>query len=79
MLTVEPNNKLSYKWNYAHDDPAYNLKSIVTFTLSPAGKGTHLRMEQVGFRPEQKQALGGARYGWEQFLTKLDALLARTE
>ncbi|HEU4655497.1 MAG TPA: SRPBCC domain-containing protein [Steroidobacteraceae bacterium] len=79
VLTVEPNKKLSYTWNYAHDDPAYNLKSVVTFTLSAAGKGTHLRMEQVGFRPEQKQASGGARYGWEQFFTKLDGLLGRTE
>lgn len=79
VLTVEPNKKLSYTWNYAHDDPAYALKSVVTFTLSAAGKGTHLRMEQVGFRPEQKQASGGARYGWEQFFTKLDGVLTRTE
>jgi uncharacterized protein YndB with AHSA1/START domain len=79
VLTIEPNKTLSYTWNYAHDDPAYNLQSVVTFTLSSAGKGTLLRMEQVGFRPEQKQASGGARYGWEQFFTKLEGLLGRTE
>src|SRR3954464_435602 len=79
VLTIEPNKTLSYTWNYAHADPAYNLQSVVTFTLSTAGKGTLLRMEQVGFRPEQKQASGGARYGWEQFFTKLEGLLGRTE
>jgi uncharacterized protein YndB with AHSA1/START domain len=79
VMSLEPNKSLSYTWNYAHDDPAYNLRSIVTFTLTAAGKGTRLRMEQVGFRPEQKQATGGARYGWEQFFTKLDGLLARIE
>ena len=79
VLTIEPNKTLSYTWNYAHDDPAYNLQSVVTFTLSSVGKGTLLRMEQVGFRPEQKQASGGARHGWEQFFTKLEGVLTRAE
>ena len=48
------------------------LKSIVTFTLTPTGKGTHLRMERSGFRHLQKQALGGARAGWNQFFNTLD-------
>lgn len=77
VLTVEPNRSLSYSWDFAHDDPAYALKSVVTFTLTPSPKGTHLRMEQVGFRPEQKQAFGGARAGWQEFLGKLEELLAR--
>jgi Activator of Hsp90 ATPase homolog 1-like protein len=34
VLAVEPNRTLSYTWNFAHDDAAYNLKSVVTFTLS---------------------------------------------
>ena len=42
----------------------------------PAG-GTRLRMEQEGFRPDQKQAFGGAHAGWKQFLDKLDGLLAK--
>src|SRR6516162_1189721 len=55
VLTIEPNKTLSYTWN------AYGLESVVTFTVTPTGKGTRLRMEQSGFRPEQKQAYGGAR------------------
>jgi uncharacterized protein YndB with AHSA1/START domain len=79
VLAVEPHRTLSYTWNFAHDDPAYDLRSIVTFTLTPTSTGTHLRMEQSGFRPEQKQAHGGAKYGWQQFLAKLEQVLARAD
>ncbi len=77
VLTVEPNRALAYTWNFAHDDAAYNLESVVTFTLTPTDTGTHLRVEQSGFRPEQKQAFGGAHVGWKQFLAKLDQVLTR--
>ena len=77
VLAIEPGRTLSYTWNFAHDDPAYALKSVVTFTLSPTAAGTHLRMEQAGFRPEQKQAFGGAKMGWQQFFAKLEDVAAR--
>jgi uncharacterized protein YndB with AHSA1/START domain len=77
VLEVEPHSRLSYTWNFDHEDPAYGLKSVVTFTLSPSPRGTLLRMEQAGFRPNQKQALGGARAGWMDFLGKLEAVLGR--
>ena len=79
VLEVEPNQTLAYTWDFAHDDPAFDLKSVVTFTLTPTGAGTHLRMEQEGFRPDQKQAFGGARAGWQQFLGKLEQVLAGTD
>ncbi|MET0868295.1 MAG: SRPBCC domain-containing protein [Pseudorhodoplanes sp.] len=79
VLTVEPNRTLSYTWNFAHDDATFNLQSVVLFTLTPTPAGTHLRMEQSGFRPDQKQAYGGARHGWQQFLEKLEQVLARGE
>lgn len=75
VLTVEPERQLAYSWDFVHDDPAFALRSVVTFTLTPTGTGTRLRMEQVGFRPDQKQALGGARHGWAAFMDRLDALL----
>ena len=74
---VEAQRTLSYTWDFAHDDPAYDLKSVVTFTLTPTGTGTRLRMEQTGFRPEQKQALGGANAGWQQLLDRLAEVLAQ--
>ncbi len=77
VLAVEQNRTLSYTWDFKHDDAAYDLKSVVTFTLTPTAKGTHLRMEQSGFRPTQKQAFGGAHAGWKQFFDKLDQVVAR--
>ena len=67
---VEPNRTLSYSWD------ALGLESIVTWTLTPSGTGTHLRMEQVGFRPDQQQAYQGAKYGWPKFFEKLEQVLA---
>lgn len=79
VLAVEPNKTLSYTWNLEHQDPAFDLRSVVTFTLTPTPTGTHLRMEQSGFRPDQRRAYGGAKMGWPQFLEKLEQLLDRTD
>jgi uncharacterized protein YndB with AHSA1/START domain len=79
VLVVEPNKELSYTWNFKHDDASFNLESVVTFTLTPTGTGTRLRMEQVGFRPDQRQAFGGAHAGWKQFFEKLEQVLARAD
>ncbi len=78
VLAIEPHRTLSYSWDHVHADPAYNLKSVVTFTLTPTPTGTHLRVEQAGFHPDQKQAFGGAHAGWRKFLGTLDDVLART-
>ena len=72
VLTVEPSRTLSYTWS------AMGLESVVTWTLTPAGNGTHLRMEQSGFRPDQEQAYQSAKYGWAQFFGKLEKVLVRT-
>ncbi|HVY04038.1 MAG TPA: SRPBCC domain-containing protein [Caulobacterales bacterium] len=77
VLAVEPHKRLVYTWNFAGGDPAHELQSVVTFTLTPSAAGTHLRMEHAGFRPDQRQAFGGANAGWRQFLAKLEETLAR--
>lgn len=79
VLALEPNKTLSYRWDHPHEEAAFNLQSIVTFTLTPTTNGTHLRMEQTGFRPEQKQAFGGAQYGWRQHLENLEKAVARLD
>ena len=76
VLEVEPNRTLAYTWNHVHDDPAFNLRSVVTFTLEPTGAGARLRMEQTGFQPGQKQAIGGARHGWNQMFGALERVVA---
>src|SRR5262249_7243270 len=73
VLEIEPNKTLSYTW------AALGLESVVTWTLTPTRTGTHLRMEQSGFRPDQQQAYQGAKYGWQQFFTKLDEVVARAD
>ncbi|HEX4298064.1 MAG TPA: SRPBCC domain-containing protein [Devosia sp.] len=71
VLAVEPNQKLSYSWE------AFGLESVVTFTLTPTSTGTHLRVEQSGFRPDQDRAFKGATASWRQFIAALEELLHR--
>ena len=73
VLEVEPNKTLSYTWG-DHD-----LKSVVTWTLTPTRTGTHLRMEQSGFRSDQPRYYGGAKAGWPRFFASLEQVLARIE
>lgn len=77
VLAVEPHKTLSYRWDFAHEDAAFDMKSVVTFTLTPTPAGAHLRMEQSGFRPDQRQAFGGAQAGWPKFLEKLEQVAAK--
>lgn len=79
VLAVEPYETLSYTWNFDSDEAAYALQSVVTFTLTKTASGTHLRIEQTGFGPEQKQAYGGAHAGWKEFLTNMEELLERLD
>ena len=73
VLTVEPDRTLSYSWT------AYGLESVVTWTLTPTSGGTHLRMEQSGFGPDQDKAFQGAKFGWGRFINGLEQTLARLE
>ena len=73
VLRVEENRTLSYSWK------AYGLDSVVTFTLTPTPDGTHLKMEQSGFGPDQNAAYYGARAGWTQFLKALEETLSRMD
>ena len=73
VLEIEPHRKLSYTWD------AFGLESIVTWVLTPTSTGTHLRMEQSGFRIDQRQAYGGAKAGWPQFFANLEQALARMD
>ena len=72
LLAMEPNTTLTYSW------AAMGLESIVTWTLTPSGAGTLLRVEQSGFRRDQEQAYQGAKFGWQRFFGQLEELLART-
>lgn len=73
VTAIEPNKSLSYRWD------GLGLETVVTWTLTPTSSGTHLRMEQTGFRPDQQQAYQGAKFGWPKFFANLEQVLARPD
>jgi uncharacterized protein YndB with AHSA1/START domain len=66
VLVVEPNSRLSYSWG------SMGLESVVVWTLTPTNTGTHVRMEQTGFRSEEDAAYKGANYGWQKFIGNME-------
>ncbi len=74
VIESEAPRKLSYAWVVG----GMGLDTVVTFTLTPTDSGTRLSLVQSGFKPEQKQNFGGARYGWNMMGTKLVGVLDRT-
>lgn len=73
VLAVEPERTLSYTW------VSSGLDSVVTWTLTPSRTGTHLRVDQSGFRADEQSAYAGAKAGWPRLLGKLDELLAQAD
>jgi uncharacterized protein YndB with AHSA1/START domain len=74
VLEIEPAGsggaaRLVYSWG------SMGLESTVTWTLTPVGGGTLVRMEQAGFRPDQDNNYRGAQYGWTRFLDNLDRVV----
>jgi uncharacterized protein YndB with AHSA1/START domain len=73
FVEIEAQRKLSYTWVVGD----MVLDTVVTFTLTPTDSGTRLSLVQSGFKPNQKQNFGGARYGWKMMGGKLVDVLAR--
>ena len=72
VLVVEPLQRLVYNWGVG--DVASGLQWVVLWTLTAAEGGTHVRMEQSGFGPDQQAAYQGANYGGN-FFTGLERVL----
>jgi uncharacterized protein YndB with AHSA1/START domain len=70
VVTVEPFKTLSYTWG------TLGLGSVVTFTLTPTDVGTHLRVVQSGFRPDQEAAYKGAQWCWQKFIGGMEQVVA---
>jgi uncharacterized protein YndB with AHSA1/START domain len=71
VLEVDEPRRLVYSWNASGDEAEDGLKSVVTWTLTPADGGTQVRMEHTGFRPQDeggRQAMGG---GWPRIVEGL--------
>jgi uncharacterized protein YndB with AHSA1/START domain len=70
VTEVELERSLAYTW------AAFGLESTVTWTLTPTGQGTRLRMEQVGFRRDQEEAFRGARAAWTGYFGQLESVVS---
>jgi uncharacterized protein YndB with AHSA1/START domain len=70
-VEIEAHRKLSWTWSVP------SIDTVVTFTLAPTASGTRLSVVQSGFKSDQKQEFGGARYAWKMMGGKLVDLLAR--
>ena len=73
VLLVEPNSRLAYSW------ASMGLKTVVAWTLTPTSGGTHVRMEQSGFRSVEDAAYKGANWGWQRFIGALEQVVARLD
>ena len=70
VLLLEPNSRLSYSWE------TMGSKSVVAWTLTPTKSGTHVRMEQNGFRSQNDANYKGANYGWTKFIGNMERVVA---
>jgi len=73
VLVVEPHSRLSYSWG------SIGSASVVAWTLTPTEGGTHVRMEQSGFRSEEDANYKGASYGWQKFIDNLERIAGRLD
>jgi uncharacterized protein YndB with AHSA1/START domain len=73
MVEVDEGKKLSYRWRVA------DIDTVVTFRVTPTDAGTHLSIVQTGFKPQQKQNFGGARYGWRSMTGRLIDVLEQLD
>jgi uncharacterized protein YndB with AHSA1/START domain len=73
VVAMEPGKTLSYTWS------TMGHASLVIFTLTPTADGTHVRVEQSGFRPDQEANYKGAIYGWRNFIAGLERVVAEIE
>jgi uncharacterized protein YndB with AHSA1/START domain len=71
LLEFEPPSMIRYQWVVGEMD------TMVTFLLTPTDTGTHLSLVHSGFKPDQKQNFGGARYGWGMMGKRLVDVLAK--
>jgi uncharacterized protein YndB with AHSA1/START domain len=76
VLVCDPPRLLRYSWvggSKTNDKYGSQLDSTVTWTLTPAPRGTHLRMEHAGFRsPDNDFAFNAMGSGWGRIMESIE-------
>jgi uncharacterized protein YndB with AHSA1/START domain len=71
VLEIDPPHRLIYRWGDGSESDS-GLSTLVTWTLTPTDDGTHVRMEQSGFRPQDEGGYRGMGGGWPRILAGLE-------
>lgn len=75
VLKVDPPRLLAYSWGDGTESDS-SLKTVVTWSLTPEGAATRVRMEHSGFRPEDERGYIGMGGGWPRILVRLEQVTA---
>ena len=76
VLVLEPPHRLAWSQNGSAEQAATGLKSVVTWTLTPTGRGVLVRMEHSGFRPQDEAGYKMMSGGWPRVLEALERVAA---
>ncbi len=76
VLRLDGSRVLAYSWGDGSESDS-GLKSVVTWTLTPQAGGTHVRMEQSGFRPKDETGYKGMGTGWPRIVARLEEIAGR--
>lgn len=80
VLEVVPYERLAYSWKGGSADNAkYSsvLDSVVTWTLTPSGSGTRLKLVHAGFRsPQNDFAYDAMSSGWGRIMGRISEIAA---
>lgn len=72
VLEVDPPRRLVWRQQASGEQKADGLDTLVTWTLTPVEGGTHVRMEQSGFRPKDEGGYQAMSGGWPRILGGLE-------
>jgi uncharacterized protein YndB with AHSA1/START domain len=75
VTELDPPRRLAYAWGDGSESES-GLKTLVTWTLTSTAGGTHVRMEQSGFRPEDEGGYQAMSGGWPRILEGLERVAA---
>jgi uncharacterized protein YndB with AHSA1/START domain len=72
VLAVDPPRLLAWRQCASGEQAPGGLKSVVTWTLTPAPGGVQVRMEHAGFEPKDEAGYRAMSGGWPHVVEALE-------